>query len=93
MPSILHNGKLWSEECEGSTNCLLIAADDPALGAPVEYIDLRGTSYDNPMVCKYTGEGARVADLFMLYMPCRLELTHTTGNIVNVLLIVGVSTF
>lgn len=30
-------------------------SDDPALGAPVEYIDLRGTSYDNPMVCKYTG--------------------------------------
>eukprot|EP00884_Botryococcus_braunii_P003479 jgi/Botrbrau1/13131/Bobra.0187s0086.1 len=30
-------------------------ADDPALGCPVEYIDLRGTSIDNPAVCKYTG--------------------------------------
>lgn len=34
------------------------AGDDPALGCPVEYIDLRGTSYDNPAVCKYTGAGA-----------------------------------
>ena len=50
------------KNCKGLTCCLLIAADDPALGAPVEYIDLRGTSYDNPMVCKYTGQGARVAD-------------------------------
>ena len=32
-------------------------AEDPALGAPVEYIDLRGTSYDSPAVCKYTGRG------------------------------------
>jgi len=30
-------------------------SEDPALGAPVEYIDLRGTSYDSPAVCKYTG--------------------------------------
>ena len=30
-------------------------SDDPALGCPVEYIDLRGTSIDNPAVCKYTG--------------------------------------
>ena len=30
-------------------------ADDPALGCPVEYISLKGTSYDNPAVCKYTG--------------------------------------
>ena len=30
-------------------------SDDPALGCPVEYIDLRGTSVDNPAVCKYTG--------------------------------------
>ncbi|KAK9839418.1 hypothetical protein WJX81_000954 [Elliptochloris bilobata] len=31
------------------------AADDPSLGCPVEYIDLRGTSIDQPAVCKYTG--------------------------------------
>jgi NADH dehydrogenase (ubiquinone) Fe-S protein 6 len=30
-------------------------SDDPALGCPVEYINLKGTSYDNPAVCKYTG--------------------------------------
>jgi NADH dehydrogenase (ubiquinone) Fe-S protein 6 len=29
--------------------------DDPALGCPVEYINLKGTSKDNPAVCKYTG--------------------------------------
>lgn len=28
---------------------------DPALGCPTEYIDLRGTSYEHPAVCKYTG--------------------------------------
>ncbi len=50
------------KNCKGLICCLLIAADDPALGAPVEYIDLRGTSYDNPMVCKYTGQGARISD-------------------------------
>lgn len=32
------------------------AADDPSLGCPVEYIDLRGTSVDSPAVCKYTGK-------------------------------------
>lgn len=31
------------------------ADDDPALGCPVEYINLKGTSRDNPAVCKYTG--------------------------------------
>lgn len=31
------------------------AADDPALGAPVEYIDLRGTTREKPATCKYTG--------------------------------------
>ena len=31
------------------------AGEDPALGAPVEYINLKGTTYDNPAVCKYTG--------------------------------------
>ncbi|GAB4817611.1 hypothetical protein N2152v2_004657 [Parachlorella kessleri] len=30
-------------------------SEDPALGAPVEYINLKGTTYDNPAVCKYTG--------------------------------------
>ncbi|KXZ56856.1 hypothetical protein GPECTOR_1g772 [Gonium pectorale] len=30
-------------------------SDDPALGCPVEYICLKGTSYENPAVCKYTG--------------------------------------
>ena len=35
--------------------CAGAAADDPSLGCPVEYIDLRGTSIDNPAVCKYTG--------------------------------------
>eukprot|EP00210_Caulerpa_lentillifera_P006783 g6482.t1 len=29
--------------------------EDPGLGCPVEYIDLRGTSYEKPAVCKYTG--------------------------------------
>ena len=32
-----------------------LAADDPAMGAPVEYIDLRGTTRDKPATCKYTG--------------------------------------
>lgn len=31
------------------------AADDPSLGAPVEYIDLRGTTREKPATCKYTG--------------------------------------
>ena len=30
-------------------------SDDPALGCPVEYINLKGTSRENPAVCKYTG--------------------------------------
>ncbi|KAG2442658.1 hypothetical protein HXX76_002742 [Chlamydomonas incerta] len=30
-------------------------SDDPALGCPVEYINLKGTSKENPAVCKYTG--------------------------------------
>lgn len=30
-------------------------SDDPALGCPVEYINLKGTSRDHPAVCKYTG--------------------------------------
>ncbi|KAG2499982.1 hypothetical protein HYH03_002265 [Edaphochlamys debaryana] len=30
-------------------------SDDPALGCPVEYISLKGTSLENPAVCKYTG--------------------------------------
>jgi len=29
--------------------------DDPALGCPVEYINLKGTSKEDPAVCKYTG--------------------------------------
>ncbi|KAI7836234.1 hypothetical protein COHA_009874 [Chlorella ohadii] len=29
--------------------------DDPALGCPVEYINLKGTTRENPAVCKYTG--------------------------------------
>ena len=29
--------------------------DDPALGCPVEYISLKGTTFENPAVCKYTG--------------------------------------
>jgi len=29
--------------------------EDPALGCPVEFIDLRGTSRENPAVCKYSG--------------------------------------
>ena len=36
-------------------NCSPAADDDPALGCPVEYINLKGTSRDNPAVCKYTG--------------------------------------
>jgi len=30
-------------------------SENPALGCPVEYISLKGTSIDNPAVCKYTG--------------------------------------
>ncbi|GBF97119.1 hypothetical protein Rsub_10130 [Raphidocelis subcapitata] len=30
-------------------------SDDPNLGCPVEYISLKGTSYEKPAVCKYTG--------------------------------------
>lgn len=29
--------------------------EDPALGAPVQYINLKGTTRDSPAVCKYTG--------------------------------------
>ena len=29
--------------------------DMDALGCPVEYIDLRGSTYEHPAVCKYTG--------------------------------------
>ncbi|KAG1669000.1 hypothetical protein FOA52_000593 [Chlamydomonas sp. UWO 241] len=29
--------------------------DDPALGCPVEYINLRGKTKEDPAVCKYTG--------------------------------------
>jgi len=29
--------------------------DLPALGCPIEYIDLRGTTAQRPAVCKYTG--------------------------------------
>lgn len=32
-----------------------LTADDPLLGCPVEYINLRGTSKEDPAVCKYTG--------------------------------------
>lgn len=34
---------------------MVCAGEDPALGAPVEYIQLKGTTYDKPAVCKYTG--------------------------------------
>ncbi|WPT15483.1 NADH dehydrogenase [ubiquinone] iron-sulfur protein 6 [Picochlorum sp. SENEW3] len=30
-------------------------SDDASLGCPVEYISLKGTSKENPAVCKYTG--------------------------------------
>ncbi|MEW5303277.1 MAG: hypothetical protein WDW38_001598 [Sanguina aurantia] len=30
-------------------------SDNPALGCPVEYINLKGTSLEKPAVCKYTG--------------------------------------
>lgn len=30
-------------------------SDDPALGCPAEYINLKGTTYESPAVCKYTG--------------------------------------
>ncbi len=30
-------------------------SEDPTLGAPVSYLSLKGTSYDKPAVCKYTG--------------------------------------
>ena len=31
------------------------AGENAALGCPVEYINLKGTSRENPAVCKYTG--------------------------------------
>ncbi len=49
-------GVIRGGDCIHSNPPDAAAADDPSLGAPVEYIDLRGTSYDNPAVCKYTGE-------------------------------------
>jgi len=30
-------------------------SDHPGLGCPVEYINLKGTTRENPAVCKYTG--------------------------------------
>lgn len=30
-------------------------SDNPALGCPVEYINVKGTTKENPAVCKYTG--------------------------------------
>ena len=39
----------------GVTDWIVFAEGDPALGCPVEYIDLKGTSIDKPAVCKYTG--------------------------------------
>ena len=38
-----------------SIEFVCIAGEDVALGAPVEYIQLKGTTYDAPAVCKYTG--------------------------------------
>lgn len=34
---------------------LLVAGENPALGCPVEYINLKGSSKEHPVVCKYTG--------------------------------------
>lgn len=41
-------------ECHGLT-VASYGSDDPSLGAPVEYIDLRGTTKEDPATCKYTG--------------------------------------
>ncbi len=35
--------------------CLLCTGENPALGCPVEYINLKGSSREHPVVCKYTG--------------------------------------
>jgi len=35
--------------------CLTCAGENPALGCPVEYINLKGSSREHPVVCKYTG--------------------------------------
>ena len=55
----MYNAGLHACLCEvtpGSLQCsTYLAADDPAMGAPVEYIDLRGTTRDKPATCKYTG--------------------------------------
>lgn len=49
-------GACLCELTSGSLQCpTCLAADDPAMGAPVEYIDLRGTTRDKPATCKYTG--------------------------------------
>lgn len=34
---------------------LLAAGENPSLGCPVEYINLKGSSKEHPVVCKYTG--------------------------------------
>lgn len=30
-------------------------SDHPSLGAPVSYLDLRGSTFEKPVTCKYTG--------------------------------------
>ena len=45
------------------------AADDPGLGCPVEYIDLRGTTREKPAVCKYTGNKYWCAHQAPMRMP------------------------
>jgi len=49
----------WAREAEPiEVHANVVAStggDDPALGCPVEYINLKGTTRDRPAVCKYTG--------------------------------------
>ena len=49
VPALEHSGKdLLCRPVVG-----FAAADDPALGAPVEYIDLRGTTRDRPVRARH----------------------------------------
>ena len=50
-PLMQHFGMLRGFELKPLT----CSGDNPALGCPVEYISLKGTSKDKPRVCKYTG--------------------------------------
>ena len=59
--SKLHCTKGCMHFCKRPVRLLLLmfhavaAGENPALGCPVEYINLKGSSKEHPVVCKYTG--------------------------------------